>query len=543
MQNLLKQFPINTKVAIYNRVSTEKTAQMEAIEHQVWESKKLVEEAGLCLVNQYVETESGTSIKNREEYKKMLFDMRQDAFDVLVVKSQDRMMRSQAEWHLLKRAIHTYHKELYFYMEDEIYNPKENGLKHDVQAMLDEYESEKKSEKAVHSHKRRQNTYQGQSCLNITRPVFGWDRHVQMDENGRKKVFFTVNEKEALAIKEVCSLIERGMGFYRIANVMYEKGVMSKPTLGNNPQLPKRMDGNCWKKIILSPLLHGDALLNTYQTDFYTKEKRKVPKSQWILRTQVIPKILTKEYHEYILELLENRKGITREKSTHKNCIWTGKIVCGECGSHYYGRKISRKDGSIYYHFRCGQNLRGGKCPNIGVNSQQLQACISGILRGNYGNEIKRKTGELMNQFQQICLQQEIGNKTVNRGDEKCHNLLDKQRDKLMELYLNGLIDLDEFARLKNKYFIEENGGQRNEIKENEIKENECFIEAIDRNQRNTISQPRRKEIYETALNKEIFQKIVEEDYLSHIDSVEVKSDKTISVRIDGILSVASLNL
>ena len=58
-------FPSGTRVAIYNRVSTEKLAQLEAIEHQVIESRQIVEESGLELAFQYIETEYGTSIKNR----------------------------------------------------------------------------------------------------------------------------------------------------------------------------------------------------------------------------------------------------------------------------------------------------------------------------------------------------------------------------------------------------------------------------------------------------------------------------------------------
>ena len=61
MYRQLMHFPKETKVAIYNRVSTEKRAQVEAIEHQVEESKTIVLQEGLCLVRQYVEMETATS--------------------------------------------------------------------------------------------------------------------------------------------------------------------------------------------------------------------------------------------------------------------------------------------------------------------------------------------------------------------------------------------------------------------------------------------------------------------------------------------------
>ncbi|MBE5900883.1 MAG: recombinase family protein [Lachnospiraceae bacterium] len=303
----LWQFPKNTRVAVYNRVSTEKLAQLEAIEHQVKEARELVVKSGLTLVRQYVEKESATSIEKRQEYKQMLKDMEEDVFDLLVVKSQDRMMRDQAQWHLLKRQLGRFRKQLYFYMEEELFEPRKNGLKHDLQAMLDEYESEKKSEKALHSHYRRQTTYEGNACLHITRPVFGWDRIVKIDEGGHKHISFSVNEEEANAIREACRLVEEGMGYYRIANAMYNKGILSKPTHGTNPLPRHKISGPSWRKILLSPLLHGDAYLHKEQTDWYTKSREKVPKKDWIIRKNVIEPILTREYHEHILALLKER--------------------------------------------------------------------------------------------------------------------------------------------------------------------------------------------------------------------------------------------
>lgn len=308
MYRQLMHFPKETKVAIYNRVSTEKRAQVEAIEHQVEESKKIVLQEGLCLVRQYVEMETATSAERRIQYRQMIEDLENDVFDLLVVKSQDRIMRDQAEWHLLKRTLHKHRKNLYFYMEDEVFNQRENGLKHDVQAMLDEYESERKSEKAIHSHRRRQMCYEGQACLNITRPIYGWDRLVTYTETGRKEISFLVNEEEKENILEVCRKIEEGDGFSKIAEHMYQRGVRSKPTKGTRPQEPKKISATGWKKIITSPLLRGDAVLHTRQTDFYTKQRVKIPENEWIYRENVITPLMTREYHMRILGILSDRK-------------------------------------------------------------------------------------------------------------------------------------------------------------------------------------------------------------------------------------------
>lgn len=64
----LANFPPETRVGIYNRVSTEKKVQLEALDKQVEYTRKLVLENHLTLVNQYVEPESGTEAEHRYEY-------------------------------------------------------------------------------------------------------------------------------------------------------------------------------------------------------------------------------------------------------------------------------------------------------------------------------------------------------------------------------------------------------------------------------------------------------------------------------------------
>lgn len=478
----LRFFPPESRVAIYNRVSTEKITQLEAIAHQVEESRNLILNSPFCLVCQYVETESATTTKKREEYKRMLQDMKEDKFDILMVKSQDRMMRSQAEWHLLKQSLRKYHKHLYFYMEDEIFDSRANGMKHDVQAMLDEYESEKKSEKAIHSHKRRQMTYEGQKCLNITRPVFGWDRHVLLDEYGHKQISFTINEKEADAIRQVCVLIEQGYGFYTIAGKMYELGVLSKPTFGTNPQPPKRMDGNTWKKIIHSSLLHGCATFNTVSTDFYTKEKRKNPQSEWIMRSGAIPAILSEEYHAHILSVLKQRRedkmnrkaAILAESDTNgdeafdqmqylkrigrterSGGLFTGKILCVKCGCHYYGRSYKRKDGEVTRTYRCGNSFRGAACSSPSFTEQSLYEAIEMKLSETYKMDYRKQKTALLQMLTAFLNKEE---KKSKQQLKQIKNEEKRKYQKLLELYLEDAISKEEYLKGRERIQKETEG-------------------------------------------------------------------------------------
>ena len=73
------------RAAIYNRCSTEEEAQVNALEIQASESRELVMAKGWQIIEQYIESESGTSTMKRVEYRRLLEDMETDKFDVIVI--------------------------------------------------------------------------------------------------------------------------------------------------------------------------------------------------------------------------------------------------------------------------------------------------------------------------------------------------------------------------------------------------------------------------------------------------------------------------
>ena len=118
----LSKFSPQTRVAIYNRVSTEKKVQMEALDVQVAYTRKLVEDNHLTIVDQYIEPETGTEAEHRLEYQRMIRDIKADRIDLVVVKCSDRLCRDQAEWHNFVK-LHLQKKfQLYFYLDDHIYD-------------------------------------------------------------------------------------------------------------------------------------------------------------------------------------------------------------------------------------------------------------------------------------------------------------------------------------------------------------------------------------------------------------------------------------
>ena len=89
----------SARAVIYCRCSTEEESQVDALHNQVVESEVCVREQGWSLVDRYVESKSGTTTKGRTEYNRLFEDLLLDRFDIIVIKSQDRLMRNVKDWY------------------------------------------------------------------------------------------------------------------------------------------------------------------------------------------------------------------------------------------------------------------------------------------------------------------------------------------------------------------------------------------------------------------------------------------------------------
>ena len=278
------------RVAIYNRCSTEEEAQKNALEVQAAESLELVEtkkEEGWVIVAQYVELESGTSTKKRREYLKMVEDIRQNKFDIIVVKSIDRLARNAKDWYLFLDCLMKHNTRLYLYLERKFYQ-SEDALVTGIKAILAEEFSKELSAKIKNAHRRRQ---MKQSGLNITREMCGW--------NKIGKDVFERNEKEAAYFRLACQLAEAGCGFRKISNALYEAGARSK----NGGRISEVQ----WRNMLRSPRAYGTMVLHKREYDFVRKETKKLPEEEWIFIENALPALISWEYYEKIQRILNDR--------------------------------------------------------------------------------------------------------------------------------------------------------------------------------------------------------------------------------------------
>lgn len=360
------------RVAIYNRCSTEEESQRNALHVQAQESRELAEENGWCVVVQYIESQSGTTSAKRKEYQKMLQAMEDKQFDIVMVKSIDRLTRNTKDWYLFLDSLVRNQIRLYLYLERKFYQ-SDDALITGIKAILAEQFSKELSQKIKNAHHRRQEKRSG---YNITRDMFGWEKI--------GKNTYQICEEEAAYFRQACALVEQGYGYHRIAKMMYEMGARQKN--GN------RISEVVWRNMLRSPHAHGAVVLRQTEYDFDAKRKVTLPKEERIVIEDALPPLISNKYHQKIIEILdsnakkakEKRNGNNQEKRSMVYGIneeiqsmqsprnygkhdLSGKVICASCGAPYY---------RIKGVWKCSTFLKQGRehgCRNRNVTDKELE--------------------------------------------------------------------------------------------------------------------------------------------------------------------------
>lgn len=352
----------NLRVAIYNRTSTTKEEQNNALETQVAESRRVAQNLGWVVTAHYIEQETATSIADRKEYKKLIYDMGLDKYDVIMVKSQDRIMRNNKDWYELTELLAKYKKKLYFYLDNQVYDCNNEfvmGIMMQIHAQF----SRNLSNKIREAHQIRQRNKSG---LNITSKMFGWTK-VEKDK-------YIINEDEAYWYRKGFEMLREGKGFRAISIYMAEHGVLS-------PKTGKSISQTSWRNMLTSPRSYGNVILRQYTKPFGTKKRDRVPKEEQVIIENALPPIVSKEYFEEIQKIVKNRNsnfdrrvGESRDSSKIGKYPLSSKIYCGQCGQTYYRNCVNRGKKSVRYIWKCNTVMQYGikKCDNIVIDEMQL---------------------------------------------------------------------------------------------------------------------------------------------------------------------------
>lgn len=337
------------KACYYARVSTEEEKQANALKKQCEEARAAITENGWALPDgcEYIdEGKSGTTTQNRDEYLRLFNDIDKDKFDIIVIKSQDRLMRSAKDWYLFLSRITENHKKLYIYLDRRFYE-SDDSLIAGIKAILAEEYSRELSKKLNNANKNRQKS--GSSIITNGR-LWGY---IQKDGE------LFIHEDEATVVRRIFDMYCNGNGIRKIKNILDKEGLVSRHGTQIGLTTLKRM--------IRNPVYIGTVIQNKQHVDFHTKKITQNSSEDWHIHENRVPAIIDREVWERA-NLIMDQKTIENERPTRRGVnkgvyALSSKIVCSECGAKYHRTTYKEKGVLVPYWICATYQLKGRKHP------------------------------------------------------------------------------------------------------------------------------------------------------------------------------------
>lgn len=329
------------RAVAYIRTSTKMTSQAESYETQYKVYKDMIEgDETLFFAGVYSDKVSGTNRENRPGFQQLCADAEKRKFDLVYVKSVSRFSRNVG---VMQRTVDRF-RELgitIIFEEERIHTDDySSNLSLGLIGAVSQDESHSISKNVAMGYHER--FARGQYNLGNNR-ILGYDT-----VNGR-----LVPNKDAWIVKEIFDRFVAGESYGGIAKAMNQKGV-------------RTLKGGEFCLQTVRYILKNE----TYVGD---KHLQKTPPRDYITHrpdpTNKVPDYYLTDDHEGIVSretwnaAQERAKGIKENKTYNYGEYhpFYGKIICGECGTPFKRRTLSKSGGEKCKAWNCGDRQKGTK--------------------------------------------------------------------------------------------------------------------------------------------------------------------------------------
>ena len=458
------------RAVFYARVSTEEEMQLNALEKQIQENRDVIAENGWILVDEYIdEGKSGTKTKGRKEYNRLYADMLEGKFDIIVIKSQDRLMRNTLDWYLFLDRLVNNDLQLYMYLDNSFYTPEDRFITGIKAQMAEEY-SRDLSKKLNNANKKR-----------IERALKG--ESLSAMGNG-KSLGYAIEDGKWVQVPEgiaVCKLIwdlyEQYDSLRKVRDEINNRGYRNS--------VGKPFTTESIGRILKNEKAKGVIVLGKYHHNF--EKKKIVQRAEEELVRVPAPELayVTEERFERVQERLKAKTGNGRGKNVGRDPL-SGKMYCSKCGSVLWRRESVKTDKQgqkkKYYHWDCSAKFAKGDIVCTGVKTTTVR--VTDIFRELTNDLVVNKDVVKKDMLEWLnSLKATLCDTAVNAELERDLDRLEKKRAKLLDTYLDELISKEDYTvRYKElEQMIEEKKRLLVPVEENEdVKEIEYTIANID---------------------------------------------------------------
>lgn len=385
-ENELK--PKLIRVALYIRVSgEEQKIKGLSLESQRERLEAYAREQGWVIVGIYIDAArtARKKLHKRSEFQRMLDAVRHDEVDMLLFTRLDRWFRSVPDYYKVMEVLEAHNCEWKTIDDGEGYDTTTASGRLYINIKL--------------------SIAQNEADLDGERIDVVFDSKVQHGTvlSGKCPFWLRVNEEKRLElVPEKTAILQDAFDYYEQSTSQRATIKYIRETYGVN-----------WCDATFRRMLHDKLAMGVYD-----RNGRYNP--------TFCPAAISPEQFERVQELTKRN---SRSNPTGKVYIFTGILVCDECRHNLVGYK-SR---GIYY-YRCNQHFQRGRCEH---NHSAREDRVEAWLFEHLSDEIEK--------YEVSWDVQATGRKKTAAGVERA--TLKRKLTKLKELYVNDLIDMEEYKK------------------------------------------------------------------------------------------------
>ena len=495
--NIMKGVPLqelNLRVCFYARVSTDKDEQLHSLQSQISFFNDYISKVpNWKFVGSYIdEGISGTLVKKREEFLKMIEDARIHKFDLILTKEISRFSRNTLDSIMYTQELLSNGVGVYFLNDNINTILPDSELRLTMMSSIAQDEVRRLSERVSFGMKRSIDNGVVLGCSNI----YGY-----VKDKGK----LVIDEEQAEMIKIIFDRYANTTdGLSKVSRYLYSIGYKSRTG--------KRIDTTILTRIIENPKYKGYYCGHKSKVlDYRTKQKKRLNESDWIIYKDYenVPPIVSEELWERANTKLRERQDSFTNRSVNKAVFqnrytYSGKIYCGCHNLTYHRSSAGKRNNNPVWECQIyrKESLKG--CSNPRVFELELDKVFK-----NMFNKLFKKRNNIFDEVLNECKNYlEMNNdKNEIKTLESKLLLLNSKKDKLLELVMEEYLSKEDYKKQvdlineeindyqfkidelqsnkKDKNYIE---NKINEIKsslEKCLEDNECysdvFNELIDR--------------------------------------------------------------
>lgn len=471
IRNMLGQgksiYDLPLRVTFYARVSTDRYEQLNSLENQVtYFSNFIKEQENWTFVEGYVdEGISGTSVKKREDFLRMVDDAKKRKFDLILTKEISRFSRNTLDSIKYTQELLLNGVGVHFLSDNINTFQPDSELRLTIMSSIAQEEIRKLSERVRFGYKRSVE----KGIVPGSNNIYGYTKN---------KGKLVIDEEQAKFIRLIFeTYVSENIGVHRLGFKLFDE-------YGVTNYSGKPIAGTVIKNIIRNPKYKGYFCAHKETTvDYHDRKRKRFKRDEWIVYkdNETCPPIVSEELWDKANEILDARS--KKHDQINKNNKYNKFPFSGLMHCYFDGATFVRGT----YQIGKGDRSRRRKfwaCNNYRIHGKKkTEGCNSPVL---YYEELVEVCKKILNMIL-VCqddLISEINDmisdirtkkdykKEIKLIDEKLFKTNNEKKELIM-MRMRKEIDLKEYNSLKDDLDDKINSLEENKRKLIEEEQNE----------------------------------------------------------------------